>query len=141
MPPRVVLDTNVLIAGLRSPNGASFQVLQRLGGDAFTLCVSVPLVLEYEAVAKRQSRELGLSFADIDDVLDYVCSIAEPHTIFYLWRPVLRDPRDDLVLELAVEAGASCIVTHNLRDFGGIHQFGIDAISPGAFLRRLEGQP
>src|SRR5258708_31938924 len=141
MPPRVVLDTNVLIAGLRSPNGASFQVLQRLGGDAFTLCVSVPLVLEYEAVAKRQSRELGLSFADIDDVLDYVCSIAEPHTIFYLWRPVLRDPRDDLVLELAVEPGASCILTHNLRAFRRIPPFRIDAISPGAFLRRLEGQP
>lgn len=137
---RVVLDTNVLIAGLRSPDGASFQLLQRLGGDAFTLCVSVPLVLEYEAVAKRRSRVLGLSFADIDDVLDYVCSIAEPHAIFYLWRPFLTDPRDDLVLELAVEAQASCIVTHNLRDFAGSEQFGIDAISPGAFLRRLEAR-
>ena len=138
MPVRVVLDTNVLIAGLRSAAGASFQLLQRLGGEAFTLCVSVPLVLEYEAVAKRQSRELGLSYADIDDVLDYVCRIAEPHAIFYLWRPFLPDPRDDLVLELAVEAQAGCIVTHNLRDFAGTEQFGIDILSPGAFLRRLE---
>ena len=70
MPMRVVLDTNVLIAGLRSPDGASFQLLKRLGREAFTLCISVPLILEYEAVAKGQSRELGLSFADIDDVLD-----------------------------------------------------------------------
>ena len=93
---------------------------------------------EIEAVAKRQSRELGLAFADIDDVLDYVCSIAEPHAIFYLWRPFLPDPRDDLVLELAVEAQASCIITHNLRDFAGTEQFGIEALSPGAFLRRLE---
>lgn len=138
---RVVLDTNVLIAGLRSPAGASFQILQRLGQNAFTLCVSVPLILEYEAVAKRQARELGLSFSDIEDVLDYVCSIAEPHSIFYLWRPFLSDPRDDLVLELAVEAGAGCIITHNLRDFRGTEQFGIDAMSPGAFLRRLEAQP
>src|SRR5438128_427106 len=107
MPLRIVVDTNVLMAGLRSPAGASFQLLQGLGSEAFTLCISVPLVLEYEAVAKRQSRELGLSFADIDDVLDYVCSIAEPHAIFYLWRPFLTDPRDDLVLELAVEAQAS----------------------------------
>ena len=140
MPLRVVLDTNVLIAGLRSPDGASFQLLQQLGGEAVTLCISVPLILEYEAVAKRQSRELGLSFADIDDVLDYVCSIAEPHTIFYLWRPFLSDPRDDLVLELAVEAGVTCIVTHNLRDFAGTEQFGIQVLSPGAFLRRLEAQ-
>ena len=93
---------------------------------------------EIEAVAKRQSRELGLAFADIDDVVDYVCSIAEPHAIFYLWRPFLTDPRDDLVLELAVEAQASCIITHNLRDFAGTEQFGIEALSPGAFLRRLE---
>lgn len=137
---RVVLDTNVLIAGLRSPDGGSFQLLQQLGGQASTLCISVPLVLEYEAVAKRQSRSLGLSFADIDNVLDHVCSIAEPHTIFYLWRPFLRDPRDDLVLELAVEADVSCIVTHNLRDFAGTEQFGIQVLSPGAFLRRLEAQ-
>ena len=138
---RVVLDTNVLIAGLRSPAGASFQILQRLGQGAFSVCVSVPLILEYEAVAKRQARELGLSFSDIEDVLDYVCSIAEPHSIFYLWRPFLSDPRDDLVLELAVEARAGCIITHNLRDFHGTEQFGIDAMSPGAFLRRLEAQP
>src|SRR5260370_38447539 len=124
MPPRVVLDTNVLIAGLRSPNGASFQVLQRLGGDAFTLCVSVPLVLEYEAVAKRQSRELGLSFADIDDVLDYVCSIAEPHTIFYLWRPVLRDPRDDLGPQPAAQAGAGRVAALTRRASSDRHRVG-----------------
>ncbi|MEO8620506.1 MAG: putative toxin-antitoxin system toxin component, PIN family [bacterium] len=140
MPVRVVLDTNVFIAGLRSPDGASFQLLQYLGGAAFTLCISVPLILEYEAVAKRQSRELGLSFADIDDVLDYACSIAEPHAIFYLWRPFLSDSRDDLVLELADEARVTCIVTHNRRDFAGTEQFGIDVLSPGAFLRRVEAQ-
>lgn len=135
---RAVLDTNVLIAGLRSSRGASFQLLERLGGEAFTPCISVPLVLEYEAVAKRQSRELGLTFADIDNVLDYICGIAEPHAIFYLWRPFLPDPRDDLVLELAVEAQVSCIVTHNLRHFAGVEQFGIEVLSPGAFLRRIE---
>lgn len=138
---RAVLDTNVLIAGLRSAEGASFQILQRLGGDAFTISISVPLILEYEAVAKRQARELGLLFGDIDEVLDYVCSIGEPHAIFYLWRPFLKDPRDDLVLELAVEAGAKYVVTHNLRDFAGTEQFGIDAISPGAFLRHLGIRP
>jgi putative PIN family toxin of toxin-antitoxin system len=137
MAPRVVIDTSVLIAGLRSALGASYQILQRLGRDEFVVSISVPLVLEYESVAKRQARELGLTFDDIDDVLDYVCSIAEPREIFYLWRPFLSDPRDDLVLELAVEADADFIVTHNLRDFAGVEQFGVEALSPGAFLRYL----
>lgn len=138
MRPSIVLDTSVLIAGLRSAQGASHQLLRRLGGADFKVSVSVPLVLEYEAVAKRQARELGLTFADVDDVIDYICSVADHHTIFYLWRPFLPDPTDDLVLELAVEAGAGYIVTHNLRDFTGVSRFGISAISPGEFLRLLE---
>jgi putative PIN family toxin of toxin-antitoxin system len=137
MVPSVVIDTNVLIAGLRSARGASYQVLQRIGGPDFTLSVSVPLVLEYEATAKAHARELGLTFAEIDDVLDFICSVAEPRVIFYLWRPFLRDPRDDLVLELAVEANADCIVTHNRRDFAGAEEFGVRIVSPGAFLRQL----
>lgn len=134
----VVLDTSVLVAGLRSAQGASYQILRRLGTGDFGVSVSVPLVLEYEAVAKRQARELGLTFADIDHVIDYVCSVADHRAIFYLWRPFLPDPTDDLVLELAVEAGAEYIVTHNLRDFTGVEQFGISAVSPGEFLRLLE---
>jgi putative PIN family toxin of toxin-antitoxin system len=137
MRPRIVIDTSVIIAGLRSALGASYQILQRLGRVEFIVSISVPLILEYESVAKRQARELGLTFEDIDDVLDYVCSIAEPREIFYLWRPFLSDPRDDLVLELAVEANANFIVTHNLRDFAGVEHFGVEALSPGEFLRYL----
>jgi putative PIN family toxin of toxin-antitoxin system len=137
MRPRIVIDTSVIIAGLRSALGASYQILQRLGRAEFIVSISVPLILEYESVAKRQARELGLTFEDIDDVLDYVCSIAEPREIFYLWRPFLSDPRHDLVLELAVEANANFIVTHNLRDFAGVEHFGVEALSPGEFLRYL----
>jgi putative PIN family toxin of toxin-antitoxin system len=137
----IVLDTNVLIAGLRSPAGASFELLRRIGSGAFELSVSVPLVLEYEAVAKRHARELGLTVQDIDDVLDYLCSVAQHRQIFYLWRPALPDPRDDLVLELAVEAGAEYIVTHNLRDFGEAPRFGVQPITPRDFLRRLRSKP
>lgn len=135
----VVLDTNVLIAGLRSPRGASYELLRRLGGAEYGISVSVPLVLEYEAVAKRQARALGLTVADIDAVLDYLCRVASHRRIHYLWRPILKDPMDDMVLELAVEAGADYIVTHNLRDFGPSRQFGIDAIRPIDFLARLRG--
>lgn len=99
--------------------------------------MSVPLVLEYEDVAKRQARTLGLTHADVDEVLDYVCSVAEHRRIYFLWRPVLSDPRDDMVLELAVEAGCDCIVTHNLRDFAGVERFGVRALSPRDFLKRL----
>jgi predicted nucleic acid-binding protein len=99
--------------------------------------VSVPLVLEYEAVGKRQARELGLTQADIEAVVDFLCSIAHHREIFFLWRPFLRDPKDDMVLEVAVEAQCRYIVTFNLRDFAGCDQFGITAITPRDFLALL----
>jgi len=79
---QIVLDTNVLIAGLRSRRGASFELLSRLGGEAFEINVSVPLVLEYEAVAREHARELGLTHADVDDVLDYLCAVDGRSSIF-----------------------------------------------------------
>jgi putative PIN family toxin of toxin-antitoxin system len=138
MPRQVVLDTSVLIAGLRSRRGASFAVLSRIGGAAFELNVSVPLVLEYEAAVKAQARELGLTHAEIDDVVDYLCAVARHRQVFYLWRPVLRDPTDDMVLEVAVAAGCDSIITHNVRDFAGAEQFGVRVVTPGAFLQQLE---
>ncbi len=130
----VVLDTNVLIAALRSPHGASYALLSLLGAGAFTLSVSVPLVLEYEAVARRQARELGLTYADITELLDFVCKEAYHCTIFYLWRPFLRDPNDDMVLEVAVEAQCAYVITYNTRDFAGSEQFGVRPITPKEFL-------
>ncbi len=132
----VVLDTSVLIAGLRSATGASFAVLEGVGRK-FELNISVPLVLEYEAVTKRLARELGLTFEDIDDLLDYLCSVAHHRTIYYLWRPVLQDPNDYLVLELAVESNADYLVTHNIRDFAGSERFGVRVVTPGEFLAIL----
>ena len=137
MKPRVVLDTNVIASALRSRRGASFKVLSLIGTDRFELCVSVPLIVEYESVAKRFSRTLGLSHSDIDDILDYLCSVAEHRQIFYLWRPFLKDPGDDMVLEVAVEGEVDFIVTHNIRDYEGIEKFGIKAITPQGFLRRI----
>lgn len=137
MAPAIVLDTNVLIAALRSRQGASFQVLTRVGRGAFELNLSVPLVFEYEDVAKRQARALGLTHADVDDVLDYLCAQGQPRRIYFLWRPVLRDPKDDMVLELAVEAACDYIVTHNVRDFAGADRFGVQAVAPRDFLRRI----
>jgi len=137
MRPRIVLDTSVLIAGLKSRKGASFQLLKLVGRRLFETCVSVPLVLEYESAAKRMSRSAGLRPADIDDILDYLCRVSDHRRIHFLWRPMLRDPNDDMVLELAVESECDFIVTHNIRDFEGADRFGIRVEAPRAFLRRI----
>ena len=121
----VILDTNVIIAGLRSRRGASFALLERLDAGDFEISVSVPLILEYDVRA------------DVDVVLDFLCAVAHHRQIFFLWRPFLRDPNDDMVLEVAVEAQCAYIVTFNLRDFVGIEQFGLQAITPGQFLALL----
>lgn len=138
MKPRIVLDTNLFISALRSRNGDSFQVLKLVGLGQFDLMLSVPLILECEDVSKRSSRSLGLRHSDIEDILDYLCHAGELREIFFLWRPFLKDPKDDMVLEAAVESGSDFIVTHNIKDFVGVEKFGLEAIRPGAFLRKLE---
>jgi putative PIN family toxin of toxin-antitoxin system len=134
----VVLDTNVIVAALRSNQGASFQLLQELVGrrPGFRPCLSVPLVLEYESALRR--RVEGLSEEDVEVVLNYLCKIGNLREIYFLWRPFLRDPTDGMVLEVGVEAGADAIVTHNIRDFRGVEEkFGIRVVTPGTFLLEL----
>jgi len=134
----IVLDTNVLVAALKSSRGASFRLLSMVGFDRFKLHVSTPLVTEYEAVLKRGITLL--SAEEIDDVIDFICSKAVLNKIFYLWRPVLKDPDDDFVLELAVKANAA-IVTWNVTDFKHATRFGIAVMTPREFLAALEVQP
>jgi len=134
---RVVIDTNVLVSGLRSSRGASHRVLRLIGVSDFEIALSVPLVIEYEDAIKRGGLEPDISHDDIDRLIEYWCSVAHLQEIHFLWRPVLRDPRDDHILELAVEAGCGLIVTHNVRDFTGADPFGVEAIRPGEFLRRI----
>ncbi|MEI7695796.1 MAG: PIN domain-containing protein, partial [Chlorobium sp.] len=90
---KIVIDTNVFISALRSKKGASFRLLSMVGTEIFDIALSVPQVLEYEAVAKRELKVLGLDSSDIDDILDYLCFIGDKRHIFYLWRPLLRDPK------------------------------------------------
>lgn len=133
----VVLDTNVLIAALRSRRGASFRLLSLVGTGRFDIALSVPLVLEYKSVAERMFADLAVSASDLSDILDYLCSVALHRPVFFLWRPVLPDPKDDMVLELAVDAGAPVIVTFNIRDFVGVDRFGIRALTPRAYLQEI----
>ena len=137
---RVVLDSSVLVAGFRSQRGASFQVLSLLRDKRFEIALSVPLALEYEAVLLRHADELGLSRGDAVGLVDYLCKVAHKQQIHFLWRPSLKDPGDEFVLELAVAAGCAAIVTHNRQDFRGAVDTGIPAIAPAEFLTWLEGE-
>ncbi|MBI5116360.1 putative toxin-antitoxin system toxin component, PIN family [Candidatus Poribacteria bacterium] len=138
---RIVIDTNVFISALRSRRGASYRLLMLLDRGDIEINISVPLIVEYEDAAKRIAREFGLTHADIDDILDYICSIAHRRKIHFLWRPFLKDPQDDHVLELAVESGCKIIVSHNVRDFSGAEQIGIRVVTPKEFLKGIGGLP
>ncbi len=139
--PQIVLDTNVLVSALRSRRGAAFRVLSMVDSGNFKINVSVPLVLEYEDVLNRQLSALTISREEIADVLDYLCMIGNRHQIHFLWRPFLRDAKDDMVLELAVTANCDYIVTYNRRDFAGVEKFGLRAIEPIDLLRLIGTLP
>ena len=137
-----VLDTNVLVAGVRSPTGASAEILRRvLAGQIYALC-SVPLFMEYEAVLLRPEHlaAAGAQAQQVLNLLDVLAGVVIRVEIQFLWRPQLRDPNDDLVLELAVNGQGSgeavAIVTFNQKDFWPqASKFGVDVITPRQFFQ------
>ena len=133
---RVVLDTNVLVSAFRSREGVAFRLITLLREGRFEISVSVPLVLEYEEVLHRAT-ELGEE--EILSVVRYFSSIAHRQKIFFLWRPSLPDLKDDMVLELAVASRARYIVTYNGKDFAAAERFGIQVVTPKAFLDIIGG--
>lgn len=135
MKPNIVIDTNVLLTALKSSQGTSYRLLAMIQDDRFVIHISAPLVAEYESVLKRG--HLALSEQQIDDIIDFICAKATHHKIFYLWRPVLKDPDDDFLLELAVKANA-IIITWNLNDFKRAATFGIKVMTPRDFMTDLE---
>jgi putative PIN family toxin of toxin-antitoxin system len=140
-PPRVVLDTNVLVAASRSRNGASFALLRALRKQRFVALVSVPLMLEYEAALKapRQLEASRRTPELTDRFLDALSLFCEPVAFFYLWRPQTRDPGDEMVLETALNGRADGLVTHNRADFAAAAgKFKLTIWTPAELLRRLE---
>ena len=135
-----VLDTNVLVSALRSRRGASFELLRRVGDGRWQLHLSTALLLEYEEIARREARHFWLQPERIEDVLVFLAANAEEHAISFRWRPFLSDPDDDFILELAVAAGVRFVITHNLRNFAGVEQFGLEAVTPAQMLVRLDQQ-
>lgn len=137
---RVVVDTNVLVSGLRSKAGASFRLLRLLGKKKFVPTVSTTLVIEYEKALRDRKTGIHFSAREISDFLDYICTVSKLQKVYFLWRPFLKDTKDDMVLELAVAGRCSHIVTFNTKDFVGVEKFGITVVTPQQFLDLIGGK-
>ena len=137
----VLLDTNVLVAGLISSRGASFVLLQAVATGTLKLAASPALWLEYESVLKRDEicAMHGFSIQQIDAVLSALAVWVQPVSLHYVWRPQLRDPGDEMVLEAAVNGRVSAIVTHNTRDFAAVApKFGLQVCTPAQMIPLME---
>jgi putative PIN family toxin of toxin-antitoxin system len=137
---RLVLNTNVVVAAMRSPRGASAAILRAARRRRATLLVSVPLALEYEAVCRRAEHRLaaGLTDREVETFVDAVIAMADPVEIHFLWRPQLRDPADEMVLEVAINGRADALVTFDRRHYGPAPaQFGIDTMLPRDAMARI----
>ena len=135
---RIVLDTSVLVAALRSRSGASNRLLRQVAAGGLRPLVTTPLYLEYEAVLTRPEHQLvhGLTPAEIRRFLSAFASASEAVEVHFRWRPTLPDPSDEMVLEAAANGGAMALVTHNPRDFPGVERkFGVRVMTPGAYLK------
>ena len=130
----IVIDTNVIVSGLQSDMGYSHKLLEELSSREFDISISVPLVLEYEAQLKKHLPPEIFTEEDIDDFIDYICKIGHKTSIYYLWRPYLKDPFDDHVLELALASQSRYIVTFNKKDFRDTEHYGIEIVKPGEFF-------
>lgn len=131
------MDTNVLVSAFRSRQGASFEIFRRLRLGEWTAVVSNHLLFEYEEILKRQAPELGLSLKDVDELLNAICARAEECSLLHGWQPVLPDPDDEPLVQLAVESDARLIVTHNVRDLQPATRLGVEVLQPREFLAKL----
>ena len=140
----LVLDTDVMVAAFRSRSGASRQILLAALEHRVELLLSVPLILEYEAVLLRPEHlaASGLTSLEVEQVLDDVAGVATRVKLAFRWRPRLRDPDDDMVLETALNGNAGAIVTFNQRDFEEAKRsFGCAVLLPAAALQQIRRNP
>ena len=137
---KIVMDTDTIVAAMRSPSGASAELLRRARRGEMVLGASVSLFMEYEAVCLRPQHGLaaGLTAHQVNVFLDALAHLVEPVEVHFLWRPQLRDAADELVLEAAVNAGARALLTFNLRHFAiAAERFKLSVMQPGEFLRSI----
>jgi putative PIN family toxin of toxin-antitoxin system len=134
MPLQLIIDTNVIVSGLRSRRGAAYRLLSILIDSRWQINVSVALLLEYEEVLKRESRALGLNYEDVDAVVNALASISNRRAIPYSWRPLSSDADDDFLIELALNVQSDHIVTYDLRHLRVLKELGFSVITPRQFL-------
>jgi putative PIN family toxin of toxin-antitoxin system len=136
---RVVLDTSVVVAALRSRIGASNEVLRLVARRRITALATPALFLEYEDVLMRPEQRAvhGLNVREIERVLASLASEIEPVTIHIAWRPQLRDPADEMVLEAAINGRADALVTFNVKDFIPARRFGLSVMRPADLLDKV----
>ena len=137
MPPRAVMDTNVLYTAFRSSAGASFALFRRLRLGDWTAVVSNHLIFEYEEILKHNATELGLSLEDVDELLNAICARAEECVLQAGWEPILHDPDDEPLAQLAWESGSKRIITYNHRHLRPALGLGIEILKPNEFLAIL----
>jgi predicted nucleic acid-binding protein len=129
------------VAAIRSPTGASAALLMKARQGKVTLLANVALALEYEATCRRAEHAMaaGLDADEVGIFVDAVLAMIEPVESHFMWRPLLRDPADEMVLEAAVNGRAAAIVTFNQRDFRVVpQQFGVEVPTPAVALRRIK---
>jgi putative PIN family toxin of toxin-antitoxin system len=140
---RFVLDTDVAIAALRSPKGASAALIGAALDRRIVMLASVPLFFEYEAkcMSPVHWTAAGLTHDQAHVFVDGLAALIEPVKTHYLWRPTLRDPNDEMVLEVAVNGSAAAIVTFNIRDYGVVPgRFNIEVLPPAIAIRRVKNE-
>ena len=140
---KIVLDTDVLVAAFRSDRGASRQLLLSALDRKVEALVSVPLMVEYEAVLTREEHlsASGLSAGDVNEILDAYAKVAIPVHLRFLWHPRLKDPADEMVLETAVNGAADRLVTFNERHLGvAAREFGIRVLPPRDVWKEIQTQ-
>jgi len=138
---RLALDADSVVAAMRSPAGAAAAIVRAVRRKKAALLVSVPLAMEYAAVCRRPEQWLaaGLSEMEVDIFLDALIAMAEPVETHFLWRPQLRDPNDEMVLEAAINGRADALVTFNWRAFGRAPaQFGVAVLLPREAIARIK---
>jgi predicted nucleic acid-binding protein len=134
---RAVMDTNVLVAGLRSPFGASHEFLARLRAGGWSLVLSNTVLGEYHEILHREAAFVGLTHREADSYIDALCFLAEKFTPTTQWQPAANDPDDEAIIQLAREAQVVYLVAHNVRDVSRAGQFGMRVVRPAEFLEIL----
>jgi len=134
---RVILDTNVILAAMRSQTGASHRLLLTIGHPRWQNVITPALMYEYEDVARRPGNAPGLSPQDITNILNLIYQQSHRQLVWFSWRPLSPDPGDDAILEAAIAGGCDYVVSFNERHLRAAREFGIEVLKPADLLKLI----